>query len=84
MRKRTRSILEELNNLHRVNRGEEFIQTTGINIIESAINLLSKIQETYDEDTASDLEKRFLASIRAGNSRKFKTGVDKIRESKKR
>lgn len=84
MRKRTRSILEELNNLHRVNRGEEFIQTTGINIIESAINLLSKIQETYDSDTAADLEKRFLSSIKAGNSRKFKTGVDKIRESKSR
>jgi hypothetical protein len=83
MRKQTRSILEELNNLHRVNRGEEFIQTTGINIIESAINLLGKINETYSAEQAADLEKRFLNSIRSGNSRKFKTGVDKIRESKR-
>jgi len=83
MRKRTRSILEELNNLHRVERSDEFIQSTGVNIIESAINLLTKVQDTYDEKTASELERRFINSIRAGNSKKFKTGVDKIIESKK-
>jgi hypothetical protein len=83
MRKRTRSILEELNNLHRVDRSDEFIQTTGVNIIESAVNLMSKLYETYDDKTASELERRFLNSIRAGNSKKFKVGVDKIIESKK-
>lgn len=83
MRKRTRSILEELSNLHRVDRSDEFIQTTGINIIESAVNLMSKVYETYDEQTASELERRFLNSIRAGNSKKFKVGVDKVIESKK-
>ena len=64
-------------------RGDEFIQTTGTNLIESSINLISKLYETYDEKTAGELERRFLNSIRAGNSRKFKTGVDKIIESKK-
>ena len=83
MRKRTRSILEELSNLHRVERSDEFIQSTGVNIIESAVNLLSKVYETYDDKTASELERRFLNSIRACNSKKFKTGVDKIIESKK-
>ena len=83
MRKRTRSILEELSNLHRVERSDAFIQSTGVNIIESAVNLLLKVYETYDDKTASELERRFLNSIRAGNSKKFKTGVDKIIESKK-
>ena len=83
MRKRTRSILEELNSLHVSKHGDEFIQSTGMNIIESAINLLSKVHETYDEKTALDLERRFLNSIRTSNSKKFKTGVDKIIESKK-
>ena len=83
MRKRTRSIHEELGNLHRVERSDEFIQSTGVNIIESAVNLLSKVYETYDDKTASELERRFLNSIRAGNSKKFKVGVDKIIESKK-
>ena len=54
MRKRTRRILEELSNLHRVERSDEFIQSTGVNIIESAVNLLSKVYETYDDKTASE------------------------------
>jgi len=82
MRKKTRSILEELNNLHRVDRSDDFIQTTGINIIESAVNLVDKMYDTYDEQTALDLERRLLNSIKAGNSKKFKTGVQKIKESK--
>lgn len=83
MRKATRSILEELNNLGNKNTTDDFIQTTGNNIIESSINLLSKIYKTYDEETALDLEKRFINSIRSNNPRKFKVGVDKIKESKK-
>lgn len=83
MKKRTRSILDELNNFHRVNRSDEFIQTTGVSLIESAINLLDQVKETYDEKTALELERRFINSIKASNSKKFKTGIDKIIESKK-
>jgi hypothetical protein len=83
MRKRTRSILQELNNIHTSSRGDEFIQSTGTNLIESSINLMSKIYEQYDEKTAGELERRFLNSIKAGSSKKFKVGVDKIIESKK-
>ena len=53
MKKRTRSILEELNNLGR------------------------------DENTAGELERRFLNSIKSGDPRKFKRGINKIIESKK-
>ena len=83
MKKRTRSILEELSSFGNRTNNEEFIQTTGANLIESSINLLTKIYETYDESTAIDLERRFLNSIKAANSRKFKVGVDKIKKSKK-
>ena len=83
MKKRTRGILEELSTIGRKHHGEEFIQTTGNNIIESAINLLTKIHETYDPDTAVDLERRFLNAIKNNNPRKFKAGVDKVIESKK-
>ena len=83
MKKRTRSILEELSSFGNRTNNEEFIQTTGANLIESSINLLTRIYENYDEATAVDLERRFLNSIRAANSRKFKIGVDKIKESKK-
>lgn len=83
MKKRTRGILEELSTIGRRGFSDEFIQTTGNNIIESAINLLSKIHESYPEDTAIDLERRFLNAIRSNNPKKFKSGVDKIIESKK-
>ena len=71
MRKRTRSILEELNNLDRSRSNDLLIETTGNNIIESAINLLNKIANTYDADTAGELERRFLNSIKSGDPRKF-------------
>lgn len=82
MRKRTRSILEELNNLGRAKDNDHLIETTANNIIESAINLLNRISKTYDENTAGELERRFLNSIKSGDPRKFKRGMQKIIESK--
>jgi hypothetical protein len=83
MKKRTRSILEELNNLDRARSNDHLIEATGSNIIESAINLLNKISKTYDETTAGELERRFLNSIKSGDPRKFKRGLQKVIESKK-
>ena len=83
MKKRTRSILEELNNLDRARDNDYLIETTANNIIESAINLLNRIGNTYDENTAGELERRFLNSIKSGDPRKFKRGIQKVIESKK-
>ena len=83
MKKRTRSILDELNNLGRAQDNDLLIETTANNIIESAINLLNRIGNTYDENTAGELERRFLNSIKSGDPRKFKRGINKIIESKK-
>jgi len=83
MKKRTRSILEELNSI-RTSRDEDLlIESTGSNIIESAINLLNRISRTYDEATASELERRFVNSIKSGDPKKFKRGVDKVMEAKR-
>jgi hypothetical protein len=83
MKKRTRSILDELNNLGRAQDNDLLIETTANNIIESAINLLNRIGNTYDENTAGELERRFLNSIKSGDPRKFKRGITKVIESKK-
>jgi len=83
MKKRTRSILQELNNLDRARDNDYLIETTANNIIESAINLLNRIGNTYDENTAGELERRFLNSIKSGDPRKFKRGITKVIESKK-
>ena len=82
MKKRTRSILEELNNLHSRKDSDFLIETTANNIIESSINLLSRIHSTYDSETASDLERKFINSIKSGDPRKFRRTITKIIEGK--
>ena len=72
MKKYTRSILEELSNIDRSANKDLLIETSANNIIESAINLLNRISNTYDENTASELERRFLNSIKSSDPRKFK------------
>lgn len=82
MKKRTRSILEELNNLNRSRNNDHLIETSGNNIIESAINLLNRISNTYDENTAGELERRFLNAIKSGDPKKFRRGMQKVIESR--
>jgi len=83
MKKRTRSILEELNHIGRADKDNDLvIENTAVNIIESAINLLERINQTYDVETASELERRFINSIRGADSRKFKRSMDRIKESR--
>jgi hypothetical protein len=83
MKKRTRSILEELNSLTETRNADRMIESTANNIIESAINLLNRINSNYDDNTAGELERRFINSIKTGDPRKFKRGINKIIESKK-
>ena len=83
MKKRTRSILEELNNLSMAKSNDHLIESSANNIIESAINLLNRINEEYDDATANELERRFLNSIRTGDPKKFKRVINKIIESKR-
>ena len=83
MKKRTRSILQELNNVHGNRDNDHLIDTTANNIIESAINLLTRIHSNYDFETASELERRFLNSIKSNDPRKFRRSMNRIIESKK-
>jgi len=82
MRKSTRSILQELNDLGVSRNTDLVIESRGSNIIQSAVNLLTLIRENYDLETAAELERRFINAIRAGDSSKFKRGIQRIQESK--
>ena len=82
MKKRTRSILQELSSIGTTSQSDLLIETTANNIIESSINLLNTINKNYHVETASELERRFLNSIRTGDPRKFKRAITKIIESK--
>jgi hypothetical protein len=82
MRKSTRSILQELSDIGLSRDTDLVIESRGSNIIQSAINLLNTIRESYDVETAAELERRFINSIRTSDGTKFKRGVKKIQESK--
>jgi hypothetical protein len=83
MKKRTRSILEELNTVHGKRDSDHFVDTTANNIIESSINLLTRIHSLYDVETASELERRFFNSIKSGDPKKFRRSMGKIIEARK-
>ena len=85
MKKNTRSILQELNSLHvrDESNADLLIESTANNIINSSINLINMIHKNYDNDTAGELERRFLNSIRSGDPKKFRRGIQKIIESKR-
>lgn len=82
MRKSTRSILQGLSDLGISRDTELVIESRGSNVIQSAINLLTLIRENYDIETAAELERRFINSIKAGDPTKFKRGIKRIQESK--
>jgi len=82
MRKSTRSILQELSDIGISRDTDLVIESRGSNIIQSAVNLLAMIRENYDVETAAELERRFINSIKANDVTKFKRGIKRIQESK--
>ena len=82
MRKSTRSILQELSDIGIKRDTDLIIESRGSNLIDSAVNLLKLIRENYDVETAAELERRFINSIRSADSSKFKRGIKKIQEGK--
>jgi hypothetical protein len=83
MKIKTRSILQELNAVASVRNIDALIESRALNVINSAINLLETIKQTYDTESAVDLERRLLNSIRGQDTAKFTRGIRKVAESRK-
>lgn len=82
VKKRTRSILEEISRIDIHRDKEHFIESKAANIIAGTENLMNLISETYDEATAHDLTKRLLNAIRTQDPKKFERGIRKVNESR--
>lgn len=82
MKKTTRSLLEELNSVALKRDGEVIIESRATHVINSAINLINKIKETFDPAQSYELERRFINSIRTGDPSKFTRGIRKLRDNK--
>ena len=81
MRKNTRSILEELSSISIHKDRESLIESRASNVIAGAINLINYIKENYDAETADELERRLLNSIRGQDPAKFTRKVRSLREN---
>jgi hypothetical protein len=83
MKKSTRSILQELNEVAERRNTDALIESRATNIINSAINLLESIHKHYDAEQADELERRLINSIKGADPAKFVRGIRKIVETQK-
>ena len=74
--------MQELNDMASNPPAENVVDSRAVHVIESAINVLSMIKQNFDGNTASDLEKRFLNSIRTGDPKKFQRGITNYKKGK--
>ena len=77
MQKRTRSILDELDNLYAERDRNLIIESRASNIMASAINLLEQIDATYPPEQADNLTRKLLNAIRTRDESRFSRTVRK-------
>lgn len=77
MQKRTRSILEELDNLYIERDPRVIIENRAHNIISSAIRLLEQIESEFSPEQAENLQRKLLNAIRTRDTGKFARSVRK-------
>lgn len=82
VKRHTRSLLEELNDIAVKKDTEAIIESRAAHVIDSAINLINSLKENFDPETAYELERRLLNSIKAADPTKFTRGIRKLRDSK--
>jgi hypothetical protein len=82
VKRHTRSLLEELNDIAVKKDTETVIESRAVHVINSAINLLNLIRENFDPELAYELERRFLNSIKGADPAKFTRGIRKLRDAK--
>lgn len=83
MQRKTRSILDELDTFKLQRDRESLVESRANHVITGAINLINFIRENYDSESADELERRLLNSIRSQEPQKFARGVKRIKESKR-
>ena len=76
--RKTRSILEELNQISIDRDRDHIVENRGDHVINSAIHLVEQIETYYDEKIAKDLTNRLINSIKAKDPVKFSRGIKKV------
>jgi predicted metal-dependent peptidase len=79
MKKRTRSLLEEINDLAPAKDKVNILESRGANAISAIINIMEMVDRTYDQETAQDIQKRIFLSIKNRDPERFNRGIKKLR-----
>jgi len=82
VQRKTKSLLEELNDIAVKRDSELIVESRATHVINSAINLLTMIRENFDPEIAYELERRFINSIKGGDPAKFTRAIRKLRDNK--
>ena len=80
MRRQTRSILDELTNIGSSRDSNLIMESRANHIINSAINLIQMIKESFPDEDADELERRLINSIRGKDPNKFVRGLRRMRD----
>lgn len=83
MKLKTRSILQELNEIAEVRNKDSLYESRAVNIINSAINLIESLNSHYGSEAADELERRLINAIKGQDPAKFTRGIRRIAESRK-
>lgn len=83
MKLKTRSILQELNEIAEVRNKDALYESRAVNIINSAINLIESMNRYYGAEAADELERRLVNAIKGQDPAKFTRGIRRLAESRK-
>ena len=75
MQRKTRSLLEELDEMYQERDRHHIVESRANNIIQSAIHLLEMIGRTYDTETADNLQRKLLNAIRTRDPERFRRTI---------
>ncbi len=83
MQKRTRSLLEELDSLHREKFNDRdqdlMLESRANHVIVSAIRIIEQIEKVYSPERAENLTRKLLNSIRDRDPAKFSKTIRRVR-----
>ena len=83
MKKQMKSLLEELESMHKERDARHVIENRAENIIASAINLIELMEKHYPAEDVENLTRKLLNSIKQKDSLKFKRSLERVDESKR-
>ena len=77
--RKSKSILEEISTFVPEKNKEDLIEARAQHIIVSAINLLESIDQSFSDEEADVLKRRFISSIRGMDPMRFTRGIKRLR-----